>query len=624
MTNDPEKVDLASPDLAAAARARIEALFPGVLADSVLDATRLGELLGVEVTAPTDGRERYGLMWAGKAEAVRSLQTPSHGTLVPDHDRSVGWDTAQNVFVEGDNLEVLKLLQKAYNDRVKAIYIDPPYNTGNDFVYNDDFMDGLRGYLEYTGQVDESGKRLSTETDVAGGRRHSGWLSMMYPRLVLARNLLRQDGAIFVSIDDNEAMNLKALMDEVFGPENFVAQLTVLSNPKGRSQDKFFATNHDYVFVYTRRPLETGAFAVTKSDELLAADYPLKDENGSYRLLELRNTHREFGKHNRPNLYYPLYVGPDGVVTIDPAPDSTEVLPNWADGFEGCWTWGKEKAIAEQHLLVGRLVGGDTKVYRKAYAEGALRMLKTILQEKFYTTETGQRMFNEVLGTSGKVFQSPKSPVLLADLLETRTSGDDLILDFFAGSGSTAHAVAMLNSRDGGKRRWILVNLPEPTPDGSDAKKAGYDTVSSITAARIKAVRASVVGADSTGIRAVALRRSNFSTSTNSHELVLAATTLVDGLAGAEMAVASEALLKEGVALDVPWEWKRAGGADLVVAGGVAVVLTTDITDAVVSEALALKPRVLVFLEDGFAGRDTVKTNAFTNAKQAGIKMKTL
>lgn len=219
--DEPESVELSTPEIAAARREVLRTLLPGVIADGVLDTASLGEQLDIPVTGPIDGRERFGLMWAGKQEAIRSLLTPSRGTLVPDLERSVDFDNAKNVFIEGDNLEVLKLLQKAYNDKIKLIYIDPPYNTGNDFVYNDDFSDGLRGYLEYTGQLDEEGNRISASSEISG-RRHSRWLSMMYPRLVLARNLLTQDGVLAVSIDDNEFANLRIMLDEVFGSENFL------------------------------------------------------------------------------------------------------------------------------------------------------------------------------------------------------------------------------------------------------------------------------------------------------------------------------------------------------------------------------------------------------------------
>ncbi len=256
MTDEPAKVDLETPDLAADNRALFENMFPGVLADGVIDPERLGALLDVPVAQVADGRERYGLMWAGKQDAVRSLLTPSRGTLLPDLDNSVDFDRAENVFIEGDNLEVLKLLQKAYNDKVKLIYIDPPYNTGsNDFIYPDDFSDTLRAYLEYTGQVDAEGRRLSSNADTLG-RRHSRWLSMMYPRLVLARNLLTQDGAIFVSIDDNEVANLRAVMDEVFGPENFVATVIWQKVYSPMNSSTRFSEVHDYIHVYARNASE--------------------------------------------------------------------------------------------------------------------------------------------------------------------------------------------------------------------------------------------------------------------------------------------------------------------------------------------------------------------------------
>src|SRR5664280_1624898 len=247
MTDEPDKVGLETPDLAVQYREALDELFPGVVSDGVLDGAKLAELLGgIAVAQPPDGRERYGLQWAGKQEAVRSLLTPGRGTLIPDLDHSIEFDNARNVFIEGDNLEVLKLLQKAYNDQVDLIYIDPPYNTGNDFVYNDDFSDGLRGYLEYTGQLDEDGNRTSAAVETVG-RLHSRWLSMVYPRLVLARNVLTQDGVLFVSVDDNEVASFKFMLDEVFGPENFVAQIAVSLNPKGRQLGDFFATSHEHL-----------------------------------------------------------------------------------------------------------------------------------------------------------------------------------------------------------------------------------------------------------------------------------------------------------------------------------------------------------------------------------------
>jgi adenine-specific DNA-methyltransferase len=226
-----------------------KSLFPGVIQDGALDAVRLGELLDTPVSGVKEGKERFGLMWAGKKRAVEALQTPSMAALVPDKDASINWDAAENVFIEGDNLEVLKLLQKAYNDQVKLIYIDPPYNTGNDFVYNDDFSDPLQHYLEVTGQVDAEGNRLVANTETSG-RKHSNWLTMMHPRLFLARNLLTQDGSIFVSIDDNEVHHLRLVMDEIFGPENFIGQFVWAA---GRKNDaKFVSASHEYIICYAR------------------------------------------------------------------------------------------------------------------------------------------------------------------------------------------------------------------------------------------------------------------------------------------------------------------------------------------------------------------------------------
>lgn len=311
MTDEVDKVDLESPDLAAANRAAFEDLFPGVLADGVLDATRLGELLDTPVTAPADGRERFGLMWAGKQAAIRSLLSPSQGALLAELERSVNFDTAANVFIEGDNLEVLKLLQKAYNDKVKLIYIDPPYNTGNDFVYSDDFRDGLLGYLQYTGQVDESGKRTSTDADLAG-RRHSRWLSMMYPRLVLARNLLSQDGAIFVSIDDNESMNLRILMDEVFGPENFQADIAWQKRYTRSNNTQDFTTVIEHILVYSR----SNEFKVNLLPRTDEADgrytNPDNDPRGPWKGASFLNPATP---QQRPNLCYQITNPRTGQVT---------------------------------------------------------------------------------------------------------------------------------------------------------------------------------------------------------------------------------------------------------------------------------------------------------------------
>jgi adenine-specific DNA-methyltransferase len=474
---------------------RIAALFPSVITETkdadgklkrAVNFDQLKQLLSDEVV---DGDECYEFTWVGKKQSIIEGNRPIRKTLRPSKEESKNWDSTENLYIEGDNLDVLKLLQNSYLNKVKMIYIDPPYNTGNDFIYRDNFKVSKEDYEEELGLFDEEENRLFKNTET-NGRYHSDWCSMMYPRLQLARNLLTDDGVIFISIDDNEVHNLRKICDEVFGEENFVAQLTVLSNPKGRSQDKFFATNHEYVIIYSKKILEKGAFAVSKSKIQILQDYPEQDNQGYFRLLELRNTHRDFGLHNRKNLYYPIYVNTE---TLDVSLDMNdkynyEIYPIWDDGFKGCWTWSKEKSIKENHLLTARLVNGKYKIYRKSYGEGATMMLKTILNDKDFFTEKGQLLFNVLFNTKDKIFQSPKSVDLLKILINTMGSGNEIILDFFSGSATTAHAVMQLNAEDGGNRnrKFIMVQLPEETDPKSEAYKAGYKNICEIGKERIR------------------------------------------------------------------------------------------------------------------------------------------
>jgi adenine-specific DNA-methyltransferase len=408
----------------------------------------------------------YELRWVGKREAYHTAFVPPQKILKPLQADGKDWDTTGNLLIKGDNLDALRLLRQSYFGKVKLIYIDPPYNTQSDaFIYRDDFTARQGDVLK---QLGYSADNIDYIKNIYGARTHSGWLSFMYPRLLLAKDLLRDDGVIFISIDDNEQAQLKLLCDEVFGQENFVGQLTLLSNPKGRSQDKFFASNHDFVLVYSRAILDKGALAIEKDADEIEADYDQVDEDGErYRLLELRNTHREFGKHNRKNLHYPFYVNPEGGVTLFPMNGEAKVVPDWEDGFEGCWTWDRTKAEKDIDLLTGRLIKDKWKIYRKSYASGSSRMLKTILQDKLFYTEKGQKELNQLFVTKSKIFSSPKSPWLLQTLIKTCTGGSEFILDFFAGSGTTAEAVMRLNAEDGGSRQFILVQIPQPI----DAKK---------------------------------------------------------------------------------------------------------------------------------------------------------
>ena len=640
MTDAPQKIDLETPDLAAKRRTEFEALFPGVLDDGVLDAATLGELLGAPVAKVPDGRESYGLQWAGRKEAIQSLLTPSRATLLPDLDNSVEFDTARNTFIEGDNLEVLKLLQRAYNDEVKLIYIDPPYNTGNDFVYNDDFRDGLRGYLEYTGQVDEEGNRASARSDVSG-RRHSRWLTMMYPRLVLARDLLAPEGVLAVSIDANEVHQLKLVLDDyVFGSENHINTFVWVSNLKGRQISNGGAVGtHEYILVYARDASRVAQFRGSQQElsKLMpsvyrGAGYEAKlDAKGPYVTKnQLYNTNSKFNEHTAPTMVFRIHFNPDtaevkvtdiddpttfpGFVTSMQHPNSRPGL-NWH-----AWRWSRKKILEESDDLEFVVKNGVLRIWSKVRDVDGTAVKDVVIGP---STVTGQ----DDLAAVGlaRIFDTPKPVSLLKVLVAATTSDDDLVLDFFAGSGSTAHAVALQNAQDGGHRRVISVNIPEVTAQGSEARKAGYETVSAITLARLRWVVENVPGARDAGLKVLKLGSSKFKTADRfESELILEASTLVNGVDDL-YAVAAEVLLKEGVPLDADWVGHEFGDVSVQVSGGVAFVAGNALDVATAERVFGLepKPHVVVFLEDDLAGQDALKANLVVSAKSRGITLKT-
>lgn len=398
---------------------------------------------------------------------------------------------------------MLKLLQKAYNDRVKAIFIDPPYNTGNDFVYRDNFIDGLRGYLEYTGQLDEQGNRLSTEFD-AGGRRHSRWLSMMYPRLVLARNLLRQDGAIFVAIDDNEGANLRLLMDEVFGSENFLANIAWKHTQQSKNDEPYFSRHWNSILAY-RRSAELDGWTLSRTAEHNTSyRNPDADPRGPWRSGDVRSP------SPRPTLRYGITT-PSGVV-IEPPVNG--------------WRWSHESVM--EKIATGEIIFNGNRMVRKIYlADQGGRTPENVWDgQEVGVTRDANREIQEIFG--GTIFDTPKPTKLIRRVLQLATSADsdDIVLDFFAGSGSTAHAVALQNADDGGRRRVISVNIPEATTVGSEARKAGYKTVSDITLARLQWVCKNVKGAEEYGLKAFSFGESNFRVETEGEGMDLAEATM--------------------------------------------------------------------------------------------------
>lgn len=517
-----ERLRMTSPDLTLANIDKIADLFPTVVTET-LDAdgepTRAidFDLLRQELSDHIiEGpRERYQLDWPGKRAAALAANAPIAKTLRPARSESVDFDTTRNLFIEGDNLEALKLLQESYLGKVKLIYIDPPYNTGNDFVYADDFAETSAEYLLRSGQNSGSGDRLVSNTE-ANGRFHSDWLSMMYPRLKLARSFLSDDGVIAISIDENEQVRLGAILDEIFGADSKVAQVVVQANKGGRDYLPL-AQTHEYLLIYGRSG-GSGVYDLPRDTSAL----PLEDHVGPYEARELRNRNPKFNRANRPNLFYPFYVNTALVdehgysaVSLTPREGyDVEALPLNSQGVESCWRWGREKASGAiidndpraSQVVARRVRTGSWNVYEKH--RPSTQKAKTIWDETEVRTEAGTREVRQMFGST--VFDHPKPVDLLKKLLSITTNSESLVMDFFAGSASMAHAVLELNATDGGHRRYIMVQLPEAVDPASDAGKLGFESIPEIARERLRRVGAGLGGQSvDVGFRALSVDDSN-------------------------------------------------------------------------------------------------------------------
>jgi adenine-specific DNA-methyltransferase len=621
VTDQPEHLDLKSEDIAGDKVQELLDLFPEVGTESGrVDFDRLRLALGELVDV---GKERYGMNWPGKAECFRTIQLPSLGTLLPCPAESVDFDTTQNMIIEGDNLEVLKLLQKSYLGKVKMIYIDPPYNTGHDFIYPDNYTESLQTYLEYTGQVDAAGKKFSTNTE-AEGRFHSKWMNMMYPRLYLARNLLSSDGLVFVSIDDHEQSHLIELGKEIFGEENFVGMITrSTGTPTGGGSD-ILVNMVDYVVIFAKSDAAgLRGLSFTEDD---AKIYDQEDGNGRYLTRSLRRTGGEDRREDRPSMYYPL-EGPDGV----------GVFPIGPGGYESRWICGPKtyKELVTNGLIEWKQIddGGRPvwKPYQKFYLEGRKKQASNLWTD-LEGNKKASRDIKALFG--GDVFDSPKPVELIAKCVGIGCHEDGVVLDFFAGSGTTAHAVLDLNTRDGGRRQFILVQLPEPT------SREDYPTIAEITKERVRRVIGEMNAADSgsldlndgqkpdRGFRTFKLAESNFSpwkadvaheTEALAEQLVLHVEHIVPGRTPQDLLY--EILLKSGFELTTPVEAVQLAEATVysVADGALLVCLERNLSLVLIRAIAQRTPERVVCLDEGFAGNDQLKANAVQIFKTQGV-----
>lgn len=610
--SEPEKLDLASLNVLAEQREALLRLLPDVQTEGGrIDFDRLKLALGDTVDV---GRERYGLAWPGKADCFRTIQAPSLGTLRPAPNESENFNSTENLIIEGDNLEVLKLLQKSYLGKIKMIYIDPPYNTGNDFIYPDNYSESLQTYLEYTGQIDAGGRRFGTNTD-SDGRFHSKWLNMMYPRLYLARNLLREDGLIFVSISDHEVGALRFLMNEIFGEENFSAQFVWKSRKYPDSRAKTgVSTDHEYILLYTRSNF--GVLRGVERDEAKFAN-PDNDPRGSWMSRSLLGLAT---KSQRPNLHYSI---------VDPSSGRAYAPPD-----DTGWRYASDrmqKLIATSCILFPLKSDGRPREKKfRADLQTEFVAFASIIDDVF--TGDGTAEIRALFGE--EVFDFSKPSSLLVRLAKQGSGDDGIVLDFFAGSGSTAHALLELNKQDGGNRKFILVQLPERTG------REDYATIAEVTKERVRRVikqlnkegagKLDLVGSEKQdrGFRVFKLAESNFKpwnaeapkdTEGLAKQLELHVDHIRDGRSADD--ILYEILLKSGFPLTTPVDpLTLASKAVHSVAGGALFIcLERELTLELIRAMAEKKPERVVCLDEGFAGNDQLKANAVQIFKNKGV-----
>jgi adenine-specific DNA-methyltransferase len=460
---------------------KIAELFPNCLTErldengkpeAAIDFDQLRQELSKDIVEGPE--ERYQFTWPDKRNAIRLANAPTTDTLRPCREESVDFDNTQNLYIEGDNLEVLKLLRENYLGKVKMIYIDPPYNTGNDFVYNDDFAQTAGDYVHNSGQEDEEGNRLVANTE-SNGRFHTDWLNMIYPRLKVAKDLLSEDGVIFISIDDHEITNAQRLCNEVFGESNYVGTFFWQSKKGGGSDNNTIVKDIEYVVCYARNINNANFFnkILVEAEEL-----DLEDEKGKYRKgRELNKWGANSRREDRPTMFFPI-KGPNG----------EDVYPIRNDGSEGCWRWGRQNmsdAVNNNDVLFESRGDGTYIVYEKIRTTDARTKPYRAFLGEVGATADGSKQIKSIFDDT-KVFDFPKPIALMDKLIEMGSVKESIVLDFFSGSATTAHAVIQLNAEDGGNRKFIMVQLPEATDEKSEAYKAGYKNICEIGKERIR------------------------------------------------------------------------------------------------------------------------------------------
>jgi len=633
MTEDVFETPSSTPNFQTELAMQLASLDPELVTDGKIDLTKLQELLAEDAT---ESAERFGLFWPGKKQALKIAQAPTVATLKPDLDGSVNWETTENIFIEGENLEALKVLQKHYHGKVRVIYVDPPYNTGKDFVYKDNFKESVYAYLEWSKQVNDEGHTLSSNTET-DGRYHSNWLNMMYPRLKLARNLLSENGVIFISLDDHEIANLRLLMDMVFGEANFIENYIWESNFRPDNSSRIERENAQHVLCYARNKSALAALVgAQKATEGLPSLTKSSMKISTLRLdpdwLELQLPDGLYIKGERDS----GYVLEDDVTILNGKAQASFSLTG--------------RVIWSQQYLEDQVAAGTKIViksasfvpYSKKLETSALAPTTLIPRDAVGDVLAGNA---EIMNLFGKpVFNHPKPTSLLKYLINSVTFDDKnaLVLDFFAGSSSTAHAVMSLNNEDQGSRKFIMIQIPEPTPGDSVARELGFETIANLSSERIILAGRSLTAGDAaldmgqtldTGFRRYRLSDTNFKKwkTDSSVTLETLEAKLFDVRDSAIDSATSEdllweILLKQGYSLSTAVERQRIANLDLYSVGNGLLFAYLDeqvkpTLDAI-REVVSLAPARFVILEDAFKGDDELKTNVAQLCKSNGVEFR--
>lgn len=608
-----DKLKMHSPNLTQDNIARIRELFPGCVTEAknedgnirlAVDFDQLRqELSDSLVEGP---QERYHLDWPGKRQALLTANAPIAKTLRPYPEESLKFDTTQNLFIEGDNLDALKLLQETYLGKVKMIYIDPPYNTGNDFVYEDDFAENTEEFLKRSNQKNEFGHRLVANLE-SNGRFHSDWLSMIYPRLKLAKNLLSNNGLIFISIDDNEEPNLRRVCDDVFGPRNFVATYVWKARSGKDHTAQFASVSQEYVLCYCK---EKSQVRVGK-DVRVRSGGNYYDDRGNYKREQLRQWGTHDRRQDRPTMYYPVI-----------APDGRPVFPLRQDGSEGCWRISQDRMndMIKSGNVDFVLEQGQWRLYAKQRDGAATQTAISTLFDDVGTSANGTLELKQLF--SERVFPTTKPIGLINRLNKIAASdSDDIILDFFAGACTTAHTVMQLNAEDGGNRKWIMVQLPELCDEKSEAYKAGYKNIAEIGKERIRRAGKKILEGTchenwnrDVGFRVLKVDTSNmedvYYTPDNTRQDFLSQITSNIKPDRSPEDLLFQVLLDWGVELSLPIRKQTIEGKNVFFVDENALVACFDkgINEGLVKKLADFQPLRVVFTDGGFVS-DAVKIN---------------